>query len=216
MKFIKNLHLKRFFLLLFLLILFIIVSAFSYVNAISSHIADNLFRLHVIANSNEDFDQNLKYIVRDSIIEYINTLSQNLNSKEEIIASAQNNIKEIQKIAQKTIYENGYNYSANVEIGNFNFPTKKYGDISLPAGFYDALKIEIGEAKGENWWCVMFPPLCFVDTTSGIVPDSSKEFMKENLSEEEFRLISENSTEMQFKFKVVEVFNTFSANLTNS
>ena len=71
-----------------------------------------------------------------------------------------------------------YFYSIKINIGNFEFPTKDYGDISLPAGYYDALRVEIGEAKGRNWWCVMFPPLCFVDVSSGVVPDESKEFMK--------------------------------------
>ena len=106
-----------------------------------------------------------------------------------------------------TIKEEGYDYCVNINIGNFEFPTKDYGDISLPAGYYDALRVEIGEAKGRNWWCVMFPPLCFVDISSGVVPDESKEFMKNNLSEEEFALVSNQSdNEIQFKFKLLEFF----------
>ena len=123
------------------------------------------------------------------------------------------NLDKIQKVAEKVVLDNGYDYNVTVEIGNFAFPTKHYGDISLPAGFYDALKIEIGEAKGENWWCVMFPPLCFVNVTSGIVPDDSKEYMKENLSDEEYRLISEQSMNMKFKFKLIEVFQNISIDL---
>ena len=82
------------------------------------------------------------------------------------------------KIAKDTVEKQGYSYDVSVEIGNFSFPTKQYGDISLPAGFYDALEVKIGNAKGKNWWCVMFPPLCFVDVSSGIVPDNSKETLK--------------------------------------
>ena len=145
MKFITNI--KRFFILLFLLILFTLVSALSYVNAVSSDIADSVFRLHVIANSNSDEDQALKYKVRDSIIQYINGLSVNLNSKDEVIQTANEHMADIKQIALDTIHQNGYNYDVNVEIGNFDFPTKKYGDISLPAGFYDALKVEIGDAE---------------------------------------------------------------------
>ena len=112
------------------------------------------------------------------------------------------------QIAVDTITEQGYSYSVNINIGNFEFPTKNYGDISLPAGYYDALRVEIGEAKGQNWWCVMFPPLCFVDVSSGIVPDESKELMESNLSEEEFALVSqEENNEIQFKFKLLEFFN---------
>ena len=98
-------------------------------------------------------------------------------------------------------------YDVKINIGNFEFPTKNYGDISLPAGYYDALRVEIGEAKGQNWWCVMFPPLCFVDISSGIVPDESKDVMKDNLTEEEFALVSDSSNhKVQFKFKLLEFF----------
>ncbi len=95
-----------------------------------------------------------------------------------------------------------------LKFGNFSFPTKSYGDISLPSGFYDALRIKIGNASGQNWWCVMFPPLCFVDVSSGIVPDDSKEAIKKDLSDEEFSLISNNedNSEISFKFKLIEFF----------
>ena len=88
---------------------------------------------------------------------------------------------DFQKIAEQTIIDNGYNYSVKININNFYFPTKNYGDISLPAGLYDALRVEIGEAKGQNWWCVMFPSLCFIDISSGIVDDDSKEILENNL-----------------------------------
>ena len=109
-------------------------------------------------------------------------------------------------LPKKTIIENGYDYNVEVEIGNFSFPTKTYGDISLPAGFYDALRVKIGKAEGQNWWCVMFPPLCFVDISSGIVPTESKENLKENLDSEEYTLISDNESEdIKLKFKIVEM-----------
>ena len=130
-------------------------------------------------------------------------------SKEDVIEIAKANLDKIQAIASQTIRENGYTYSVNVEVGNFSFPSKRYGDITLPPGYYDALRIKIGEAEGQNWWCVMFPPLCFVDVTSGVVPDESKEIMKENLSKEEFDLISKNSNEVKVKFKIVEVLQNF-------
>ena len=116
--------------------------------------------------------------------------------------------EEFKQIALQTIHDEGYSYNVNISIGNFEFPTKDYGDISLPAGFYDALRVEIGEAQGQNWWCVMFPPLCFVDVTSGVVPEDSKEQLENNLSEEEYALVSEDSdSKIQFKFKILEFFN---------
>ena len=197
---------KKFILVLFLLFIYISICAFSYVNAVSSDIQNSVFRLHVIANSNSEDDQSLKYLVRDKILEYINSMSDNQFSKEDIIKFTNENLDKIKGIAQATVIENGYNYPVKVSIGNFSFPTKTYGDISFPAGSYDALKIEIGKAEGRNWWCVMFPPLCFVDVTSGIVPEESKETLKENLSSEEYSLISENSDNINFKFKIVEMF----------
>ncbi|MDO5555796.1 MAG: stage II sporulation protein R [Clostridia bacterium] len=215
-KIISNSNFKRFAILIFLLFVYIIICASSYVNAISSNIQNSIFRLHVIANSDSEEDQNLKYIVRDNVLEYINIISENATCKEEVINLAKDNITEIEKIAQQTVYENGYNYTINLSIGNFPFPTKSYGDISFPAGYYDALKIEIGEAKGQNWWCVMFPPLCFVDVTNGVVPQESKEIIENNLSQEEYKLLSENSNNINFKFKIVEMFQNISMKLAQS
>lgn len=208
-KTLSNSKFKRFLILTLLLILYILISAISYTNAVCEDIANTVFRLHVIANSDTDEDQNLKYLVRDNIISYINNISSNATSKEENMKIAQEHIKDLEKIALDTVQSNGYNYSVKVQIGNFAFPSKKYGDIILPPGYYDALKVKIGEAKGRNWWCVMFPPLCFVDVSTGVVPDESKETMKENLSEEEYALISQGSNDIKVKFKIVEVLQNF-------
>ena len=129
-------------------------------------------------------------------------------TKQEAISIVEENKDDFEQIAIDTINEQGFSYSVKINIGNFEFPTKNYGDISLPAGFYDALRVEIGEAKGQNWWCVMFPPLCFVDISSGVVPDESKEMIENNLSEEEFALVSkDDDNEIKFKFKLLEFFN---------
>ena len=206
-KFIDFGFIKRFFIVLVLFSIFVFVSALSYVNAVSEDISESVFRLHVIANSDSQEDQNLKYKVRDKILEYMNEISIDCSSKEEVIALAKENQEKFQDIAKKVIKENGYDYDVNVSIGNYEFPTKNYSDISLPSGNYDALRIEIGDAVGQNWWCVMFPPLCFVDVTSGVVPDESKETIKENLNDEEYNLISDTeSPSIKFKFSLIEFF----------
>ena len=197
---------KKIILIVFLLFAYIILCAFSYVNAVSTNIQNSVFRLHVIANSNSYEDQNLKYLVRDKVLEYINSNINKNSSKEEVIRFAEENIDILKEISENTIKENGYDYNVQIEIGNFEFPTKIYGDIKFPPGYYDALRIKIGNAKGENWWCVMFPPLCFVDVSSGIVPEESKETLKENLSSEEYTLISGDNEDVNFKFKIVEMF----------
>lgn len=207
LKIFNNRRFKMILILTFLLFIYTTICAYSYAKNISSDISDSVFRLHVIANSDSSEDQNLKYIVRDKLLEYMNNICSNCSSKEEAIKIVEENKENFKQIAINTIHENGYSYDVNINIGNFEFPTKTYGDISLPAGFYDALRVEIGEAKGQNWWCVMFPPLCFVDISSGVVPDESKEVMKDNLSEEEYALVSDDSsTEINFKFKLLEFF----------
>ncbi len=209
---------KKYILLLIVSVLFLLLSAYSYVNAVSNNLADSVFRLHVIANSDSKEDQNLKYKVRDKLIEYMNTLTNDMNSKEEVIEIAKAHLEDFKEIAQNVVKENGYNYDVNVKIGNFSFPTKTYGDISFPAGFYDALKVEIGKAEGQNWWCVMFPPLCFVDVTSGVVPEESKENLQENLGDEEYELISDtkNSSVLDIKFKIIELFESIGTKLANN
>lgn len=190
-----------------LLFLYTFICAFSYVQAISSDISNSVFRLHIIANSNSDEDQALKYKVRDNLLNYMNTICANCSSKEEAINLVTEHQEDFKKIAMQTIVDEGYNYDVNIKIGNFEFPTKYYGDISLPAGYYDALRVEIGAASGRNWWCVMFPSLCFIDISSGIVPNESKEELQNVLSEEEYSIISDNSNYgIKFKFKLLEFF----------
>lgn len=200
---------KRFTILIFLLFIYILISASAYTNAVCSDISDSVFRLHVIANSNSSEDQNLKYIVRDNVLEYMNSITSGVTSKEKIIEIVSNHLEEFKQIAQNTVYENGFDYEVSIEIGNFEFPTKTYGDVSFPAGLYDALKIKIGNANGQNWWCVMFPPLCFIDVSSGIVPEDSKEVLESELSEEEYSLVTGAGSESKIKFKIVEVLQNF-------
>ena len=203
----KKLKIGRIFVILILLSLFILISAISYVDAVSNNIADSVFRLHVIANSDSKEDQELKLKVRDELLSYMNIISKDSTSKQEAMQIANEHKEEFTQIAKKVIKENGYNYTVNVQIGKADFPTKYYGDITLPAGTYDALKVQIGEAKGQNWWCVMFPPLCFVDVSTGIVPDNSKQELKQSLDNEEYDLISKtDNNEISFKFKIVELF----------
>ena len=198
-------NLKKYLIICFLLIIYILVYSISYANSTISNLSSNLFRLHVIANSNSEADQNLKYKVRDNLISYMNDICKNVSTKQEAICIANSHIKEFYKIAQNTIHENGSNYKVKLSIGNYPFPTKAYGDISLPAGYYDALKVEIGDAKGKNWWCVMFPSLCFVDVSNGVVPEESKKDLQNSLSEEDFNLISSSNSQYQFKFKLIEL-----------
>lgn len=193
-----------------LFLIYISLCSIKYASIVSYDLKNSILRLHIIANSDSNEDQELKYKIRDNILNYMNTLCLDINSKEEAISIANSHLDTFKKIALDTIKENGFNYDVSVEINNVFFPTKTYGDISLPEGYYDALRIKIGDSNGKNWWCVMFPPLCFIDISSGIIPDESKSFIKENLNSEEYNLITigdNSNSEINFKFKLIELLN---------
>lgn len=180
----------------------------SYSNTVNSSLSDNLIRLHVVANSDSPEDQALKRDVRDVILEYMKQNLSDSKSIEETRLIINKNMKTIEQLAKDEIKRQKKVYDVKVSLGNYPFPIKMYGDITLPSGYYQALKVNIGKAEGANWWCVLFPPLCFVDATHGTVPDSVKQDLKNVLSEEEYNIITANDEDIPVKvrFKTVDFF----------
>jgi stage II sporulation protein R len=182
----------------------------NYSNHVNKDISNSLLRLHVIANSNLKEDQALKLEVRDAVISQVSEKFKSSKDINETKKMAVENLDLIEKAAREVISKNGKQYSVKVSMTDGYFPTKYYGDVVLPSGNYNAVKVEIGESKGENWWCVLFPPLCFVDATNGQLPESSKEKLKNSLTEEEYKLISSSSIDgnvpVKIKFKTVEIW----------
>lgn len=196
------------------------------------NVQDEIIRFHVIANSDTDADQELKLKVRDEVIKFLTPLldeSSNIEESREILKENDNKVIDM---AEKVIKENGYDYSVKSELSRENFPEKIYGNIVLPQGEYEAYRILIGKSSGQNWWCVMFPPLCFVDVTKGEVAyneterqmnkvvenknepveknGNSKEIDKSNKTDEEVNKIEDDTKidekeEYNVKFKIVEV-----------
>ena len=179
------------------------------VDSASENYKDKLIRFHVIANSDSDEDQKLKLKVRDEIIKYLKPKLENSNSIAESEEIIKKEYGELGKISKNIISENGYNYEVKVGIEYSTFPTKQYSNVILPAGEYKALKIIIGQGQGKNWWCVMFPPLCFVDEESGVIDKATDEKLKEVLTEEEYNLITQKTekdiSKVKVKFKIVEM-----------
>lgn len=170
---------------------------------------DKLIRFHVIANSDSDEDQELKLKVRDAVIAYLEpklAKSKSIQQSEKII---KNEYKELERISKNIIEENGYTYEVKVGIKYSKFPTKQYSSVILPAGEYKALKIVIGKGQGKNWWCVMFPPLCFVDKQNGVIDKETDAKLKSVLTKEEYELITKKTdkemNKVKVKFKVVEI-----------
>ncbi len=182
------------------------ISAYS--EDVQAKLAHQFVRFHVIANSDSVEDQALKLKVRDRIIEQTKPLFEQSENIKQTKQKINENIMLIEAMAQEEVVKSGADYKVTVFFGNYPFPTKKYGDVTLPAGNYEALRIVIGEGAGKNWWCVLFPPLCFVDATHGEVPEDAKQHLKKVLTEEEYKIITtaqnEGEIPVVIKFKIVE------------
>ena len=134
-------------------------------------LADRVVRLHVLANSDSEEDQALKLLVRDAVLERATALLEQTESRAEAEVLLREGLPELETIAEETVRANGYSYAVTAELEDTSFPTKEYDGFSLPAGEYLALRILIGEGAGQNWWCVVFPPLC--TAASADVPETA-------------------------------------------
>lgn len=160
-------------------------------------IENNVLRLHIIANSDSEKDQSLKLIVRDGILSQYSDVFKNLDGIDEIIDTAKEHLSEIEQTAEKIIRENGFFYDVSCEVVKMDFDKKEYENFTMPKGFYNALRIKIGNAEGKNWWCVMYPPLC--------IPATAETDLSEYLTKEEIDIIT-NPKRYEMRFKCVEIY----------
>lgn len=186
------------------------IFSISYSDDVNKGLADNLIRLHVVANSDSPEDQALKNDIRDAVLNYMRVELKDSKDMEQTRFIISKNLEKIEELARSEITGRGKDYQVRTMLGSYPFPTRSYGDITLPAGYYQALRVVIGKGEGVNWWCVLFPPLCFVDATHGTVPDYVKEDLKNALSNEEYSIITSADTDqdipIKVKFKMVEFF----------
>lgn len=171
-------------------------------------VSSKIIRFHVLANSDSEEDQALKLKVRDKVLEYIAPKLEKSKSKDESREILINEEENVRNICLNTIRDNGYDYNVDIQLNKQNFPVKTYGNIVLPQGEYEAYRILIGNGEGQNWWCVMFPPLCFVDISKGEPAyEENEKNMKEVLDEEEYDLVdgTKEEEEVKFEFKIVEI-----------
>lgn len=185
---------KRFELSIILALIFSVLLSFTSFSACCNEIENGVLRLHILANSDSDKDQALKLAVRDSILENSENIFESASNKEDALENAKENLPKIIGTARKTIKENGYDYSVSGEVEKCYFNTRVYDNFTLPAGYYDAVRIKIGSAKGKNWWCVLFPEVCI----------SASANLKDTLSDGSVEKI-ENPQNYKVKFKVVEI-----------
>lgn len=168
-------------------------------------LSEHVIRFHVRANSDEEEDQKLKEKVKSNLVAYVSPLLKECDSKEESKVVLEEEMEELNEIALATIHEEGYDYDVSIYFSEEEFPMKEYGDVLIPSGEYEALRVDIGEAAGENWWCLIYPPLCFIDGSTVIVDEEGKEVLKEEVGEEVYReMLIEEKPEVKIRFKLIE------------
>lgn len=171
---------------------------------LQEHLAGEVLRFHVLANSDSEEDQTLKLKVRDAVLDTMEAALPKGLDVEGTKEWARTHTDGIRAAAERTIRENGYDYPVSAAVTTSYFPDKTYGDVTFPAGNYTALRVEIGEAKGQNWWCVLYPNLCFLDAVNAVVPEEGKQKLEQVLTEEEYRQVTADG-KFEIRFKLPEL-----------
>ncbi len=179
----------------------LILNGMVYSDTVTEDLSENLLRLHIIANSDSEYDQNIKLEVRDKIIKEIG--DKKFDDKEEVISS----INDLTFLINDYLSKNNVDYSCVIYHLTDEFPTKDYSNISMPAGNYDCIKVVLGKGEGQNWWCVAYPPLCFTEEIYAQMSEDGKENLKNNLSDEAYNIIEGEKTEYKIKFFTMEIVN---------
>lgn len=167
-------------------------------------IAQKIIRFHVIANSDSDEDQALKLKVKERVVESMKPVLAQADGVDEARRVMKEHLGEIERTASETLQEEGSSYSVHAELTTSHFPVKSYGEFTFPDGDYEALRIIIGAGEGKNWWCVMYPKLCFVDSLYTVVPEESKRELKSQLTDEEYEELLQGEKPVKIRWKLLE------------
>lgn len=174
----------------------------------AERISPDILRFHVLANSNTQEDQELKIRVKTFLLEEL--WKAGADSKEAFCEYIAEHHGELEHAAETYMEELGYNYGAEIRLAQSYFPAKAYGDIVLPTGVYDAVEVRLGDGRGRNWWCVLYPRLCFVDAKHGALPEESKELLRELLGDEDYEmLVDGRDGKLKVRFLIPELAEDF-------
>lgn len=172
--------------------------------SLQQQLAKKVIRFHVLANSDSEADQTLKLAVRDAVGGYLHEKIEEVTSREACEGMIAELLPEIEQEAMTVIAEEGYAYEVHAELTECDFPVKTYGSYTFPAGTYEALRVTIGEGEGANWWCVMYPNMCFENSMYEVVDENAKEALREVLDEEEYQAVLESGN-YQIRFRLFEL-----------
>ena len=173
--------------------------------ALQQGISEKILRFHVLANSDSSEDQDLKLKVRDEVGNYMAVQLADVSSLEESEEVVSSHISEIERLAESVIQEEGYDYPVTASLENCIFPEKTYGEYTFPSGYYEALRVVIGEGEGQNWWCVMYPNLCFSGSMY-MTDEETGEKLSAELTKEEYAAVLENG-DYEVSFKILKFMN---------
>ncbi len=180
----------------------VFASALQYRNVrLQQDIAGKILRFHVVANSDTDKDQQLKLKIRDRIGTYLQDKLKDADSLDKCIAIMEKEQAAIENCAKEIVKEEGFSYAVKAEIAEVDFPVKSYGMYTFPAGNYQALKVTVGSGEGQNWWCVMYPNMCFANSVYEVVDENAKEELQAVLTEDEYReIMAESKMHVKFRY----------------
>ena len=181
----------------------VLFTACVYSQSVNSELSDKLLRLHVIANSNSDYDISVKYAVRDKINEWI--AEETFSDREEVI----DRLFLIENRVNDYLSESNAEYGCKIMYTVSKFPQKQYDNIVMPSGSYECIKAVLGEGRGENWWCIAYPPLCFTESVTGALSGEGENKLKNELSEDTYDLIHSEKTKYKIKFFAVDLINKY-------
>lgn len=202
---------KKYALLSMSCLLLALVLSMSQVREDQENLADrlspSLLRFHILANSDSSEDQQVKLEVRSLILDYMQEHLDGEAGKEETIQYLQDNKAEVEQLAGQYLSQQGYGYQANLELTNCYFPTRVYDDMVFPCGYYDAARITLGSGAGHNWWCVLYPRLCFVDAACSEVPEETEQTLLKELAEGDYLALRDNRPKVEIRFLMLPFFN---------
>lgn len=202
---------KRIVAVISLMVVFLFAFSGAYALQESESLRESFIRLHIRANSDGEEDQRVKLLVRDAVLLETQELFSECGSPQEAMLVTEQELSRFEDAANRALEEEGAPYRASVEYGDSYFPIRTYGQVTLPAGTYHSLIIRLGSGEGHNWWCVMFPPLCY--TGEGEVDGESLKVLKENLSQEDYNAVVQGD-KIIVKWKIAELWQQFWTQVT--
>ena len=194
---------KRFYVAIVILLIAMMAMSFLPVHG-EREVYDTVVRLHVLANSDSEEDQALKLEVRDAVLEAAAPYLEGCTTQAEAIQSLTPHLSDLEAVAAETVATEGYDYPVTVLLGEEDYPTRVYESCAFPAGTYVSLRVCIGEAEGQNWWCCLFPPLCLTAATAET--NNEDAFIQVGLTKDQYGIITETEkTKYKVRFKILEV-----------